>query len=250
MTPAFRVLSYNIHKGFSTTNQNFVLDLMREAVRKTSADLVFLQEVLGHHSDPDHKIENWPTTAQFEFLADSFWSHYAYGKNAIYTEGHHGNAILSKFPIVAFDNIDISNNRLQKRGLLHAIIEIPNGRTDRVHAICVHLDLMEGGRRSQIEKVCAWIGKNIPAEEPLIIAGDFNDWLQRATDRLESSLKLHEVFQVLDGSHAKTFPSFWPSLALDRIYFRNLEAFAAIRMRGTPWHRLSDHVPLYAEFKF
>ncbi len=240
-----KLLSYNIHKGFST-NQKFVLTLMREALRKTDADLVFLQEVLGHHDHPERRIASWPTTAQFEFLADSVWSHYAYGKNAIYSEGHHGNAILSKYPIIKWSNLDISNSRLEKRGLLYALIQTP---TCEVHCICLHLDLMESGRQAQLERVSTWIHEHVPAHAPLIIAGDFNDWRQKASLQFEANLGLEEVFAFLDGAHAKTFPSFWPALRLDRIYFRNAQPGSGIRMRGDPWKNLSDHIPLYAEMK-
>lgn len=56
---------------------------------------------------PAH-IENWPDTTHYEFLADTMWSDYAYGRNAVYPEGHHGNAVLSRFPIEYYENRDIS----------------------------------------------------------------------------------------------------------------------------------------------
>ena len=36
------------------------------------------------------------------------WSDYAYGRNAVYPEGHHGNAVLSRFPIEHYQNLDVS----------------------------------------------------------------------------------------------------------------------------------------------
>src|SRR5438132_888733 len=103
-----RVLSYNIHKGFSSGRGKFVLNRIREALRTVHPDLVFLQEVLGHHELHSQKVENWPDQPQFEYLADQLWPHFAYGKNAVYTYGHHGNAILSKYPFSFYENIDIS----------------------------------------------------------------------------------------------------------------------------------------------
>jgi len=35
---------------------------------------------------------------QHEFLAHESWLHHAYGKNSVYDSGHHGNAILSRYP--------------------------------------------------------------------------------------------------------------------------------------------------------
>src|SRR5690349_17254196 len=94
-----RVLSYNIHKGFGPGNIKFILKKIKEALRSIHPDLVFLQEVLGHHEIHQKNIKGWPEQSQFEFLAHELWPHFAYGRNAVYTNGHHGNAILSKHPI-------------------------------------------------------------------------------------------------------------------------------------------------------
>jgi len=103
-----KVLTVNTHKGFTVFNRRFILPELREAVRSTGADLVFLQEVLGEHEKHASRYEDWPETSQYEFLADSMWSDFAYGRNAVYTNGHHGNALLSKYPIKASRNLDIS----------------------------------------------------------------------------------------------------------------------------------------------
>ena len=69
---------------------------------------MFLQEVLGEHGKHASRYEDWPATSQYEFLADSMWSDFAYGQNAVYPDGHHGNALLSKYPIKASRNLDVS----------------------------------------------------------------------------------------------------------------------------------------------
>jgi endonuclease/exonuclease/phosphatase family metal-dependent hydrolase len=89
-----RVLTVNTHKGFTALNRRFILPELREAVRATSADLVFLQEVLGGHDGHATRYQDWPSMSQYEFLADSMWSDFAYGQNAVYPDGHHGNALL------------------------------------------------------------------------------------------------------------------------------------------------------------
>ncbi len=141
-----RILSYNIHKGFTITNQDFILTQIREALRELDADILFLQEVLGEHSEVP--ITGWDTASQFEFLADSVWPHFSYGKNAVYQEGHHGNAILSKFPISSWSNHVISTNRLARRGLLKCHVKIPGIQKELVLAK-THLDLSQKGRDKQ-----------------------------------------------------------------------------------------------------
>ena len=96
--PQLTVMTVNIHKGFTTFNRRFILPELRDAVRKVGADVVFMQEVLGMHDEHGKKIEDWPEAAgPYEFLADSIWPQYAYGRNMVYPKGHHGNAIMSKF---------------------------------------------------------------------------------------------------------------------------------------------------------
>lgn len=245
MTTRLRVLSYNIHKGFTASNLGFVLKGMKASIEEVHADLVLLQEVVGHHEVHRSKIKDWPTVSQFEFLADRLWPHHAYGRNAVYTSGHHGNAILSKFPITSWENQDVSPNRLERRGLLHAVIDLP-GHREKLHAICVHLALFETDRARQIKELCKRIGAMVPESAPLIVGGDFNDWRERASAALRSELGLDEAFLARGGSHARTFPSWLPMLRLDRMYFRGASCVQATLASGND---LSDHLPLIAEFE-
>jgi endonuclease/exonuclease/phosphatase family metal-dependent hydrolase len=241
-----RVLSYNIHKGMTVANRRFVLERMRSAIRSINADVVFLQEVQGEHHHRAKRFDDWPMDGQCEFLADSIWPHHAYGRNALYDHGHHGNAILSKYPFTSWENLDISNNRFERRGLLHGIIRHPTIEHD-VHLICCHLDLFERGRRKQIAKLIDRINAAVPAQAPLLVAGDFNDWRARASTTLTEALNLTEVHQHLHGDHARTFPVWLPMLRLDRLYTRGFRAESACTLTGDQWATLSDHAALFAE---
>ena len=243
------VVSYNIHKGFNAGNGKYILEEIRDALRGVEADLIFLQEVLGHHEVHGNSIKDWPTQSQFEYLSHEIWPHYAYGKNAVYTDGHHGNAILSKYPLLFFENIDVSTNIMEKRGLLHGVIDIP--WSDKpLHAICVHLGLFESERSTQVRSLCDRIENHISDDEPLIIGGDFNDWRGRASGALSESHELQEAFQSVHGIHARTFPSWLPALRLDRIYYRGLNVMKARCLNEEPWNQLSDHAALVAELAF
>ncbi len=242
------VLSYNIHKGFSQSRQ-FVLSRIKQAIREVGADLVFLQEVIGEHSGHRKRVKGWPVETQLEYLADSIWTHHAYGKNAVYTEGHHGNAILSQLPFSFYENIDVSTNRFERRGLLHGIIDI-DGQPDPLHVICLHLDLLQRGRRLQIQRLCDRLLQHVPRDAPLVIAGDFNDWNESLSGPLEEALGVREVFKERSGAHARSFPSWLPLLPLDRIYCRGLRIVESRCLHGPPWNALSDHNALYAALEF
>lgn len=243
--PSLRVLTVNTHKGFSFFNRRFILPELRAAVRAVGADLVFLQEVQGDHSGHSARLADWPEVPQYEFLADDMWPDFAYGRNAVYPHGHHGNAVLSRYPIVKYQNLDVSIAGPERRGLLHCVLAVP-GFGD-VHAICVHLGLIERHRRAQLDMLCEWIHAEVPAHAPLVVAGDFNDWRSTATRRLNRCAGLLEVFESTYGKPARTFPARFPLLALDRIYVRNAGVHAPMVLPHRPWSHLSDHAPLAAE---
>lgn len=245
MRPNLRVASYNIHKGLSFFNRRMVVHELRDRLLTLDADIVFLQEVQGHHAHRAGHFHDWPDQPQHEFLAGEAWTAFAYGRNAVYDHGHHGNAILSRFPILRWDNEDISAHVLEQRGLLHCEVEVP-GLAQPLHTICLHLALNESGRRKQLHRVSERIRAMVPDDAPLIMAGDFNDWRQRAYRYLAQELGLREVFETQHGRPARSFPAALPLFTLDRIYVRGFAVASAHVLHGNGWRRLSDHAPLTA----
>ena len=241
---AVRVLSLNVHKGFGFFNRRLILKELREAVRAVAADVVFLQEVVGAHAHHARRHVNWPAVSQYEYLADTVWDDHAYGRNAVYPHGDHGNALLSRYPIGYHRNHDVSVAGDEARGFLHCVIERPGGA---LHAICVHLGLRESHRGEQIDRLCRLIQRDVPPDAPRVVAGDFNDWRRRAHDRLARGAGLSEVFVQATGRALKTFPARWPLLALDRIYVRHARSARPLPLPARPWSHLSDHSPLAAE---
>lgn len=237
--PPLRVLTINTHKGLSPWNRRFMLMELREAVRSTAADLVFLQEVIGERLGQEVQVPH------YEFLADELWPQFAYGRNAVSTRGHHGNALLSRHPIVSWRNHDISVSGPEPRGLLHCEVKL-EGRPG-LHAVCVHLGLRESHREQQMQALCRLISADVPADAPLIVAGDFNDWRERAGEQLARGCGLTSAFAVLGVRCPRTFPARWPLVPLDRIYVRHLQVHSACVLSTRPWPHLSDHLPLLAE---
>ena len=240
-TDAFRILSLNIHKGFALGPKRLVLSKIRECLRESGASIVFLQEVVGANDKHQKSVAAWPSESQLEYLADTVWDHHAYGKNAIYQHGHHGNAILSALPFVRWDNIDASILSFSQRGFLHGTI------AGNLHLICVHLGLFERERAIQVAHLIEHIHRNVPADEPLILAGDFNDWRLSAHKRLSQSLNLREVHECVNGSIARTYPAFMPMFSMDRIYVRGLEISHCESTAGSHWRDFSDHKALIAD---
>jgi endonuclease/exonuclease/phosphatase family metal-dependent hydrolase len=234
-----RVLTLNAHQGFSALRRRDVLSQIRDELRADDAHLVFLQEIGGAEGEE-------VSPHQYEVLADQVWPQHAYGRNAVTTGGHHGNALLSKYPILEWQNVDVSVGKAEPRGMLHCVLDIP--RAPRLHAICVHLGLRESHRQEQIDHLLGLIARVIPSDAPLVIAGDFNDWRGRGHRQLLRDSSLEEIHAIGNGRPARTFPARWPLLRLDRIYVRNLR-HRPLHIPRRPWATLSDHAPLVGEVR-
>ncbi|HWH74676.1 MAG TPA: endonuclease, partial [Methylibium sp.] len=87
---------------------------------------------------------------------------------------------------------------------------------------------------------------------PLLVAGDFNDWGERLDGALREA-GLTRARAPSGGAASQhrslTFPSLAPVFALDRIYTRGLRCASTFVPRGASWARMSDHLPLVAEFE-
>lgn len=261
MTPTLRVVTLNIHKGLSHFNRRMVIHELRDGLRALDPDLVFLQEVQGLNQRFTLRFNTCPLEPQYEFLAGDRWQH-IYGCNAVYDHGHHGNALLSCYPILSFRNQDVSDHAFEARGILHCVVQT---QQHNVHCYVVHLGLFAGSRKRQTEALIDAVKTSAPPDAPVIIAGDFNDWTNQLSDVLRERLSVCEVFdqnlpprgfgsylRSLSGrgvkiQPARTFPAALPWLRLDRIYVRGFRVESAQVMHGALWAKLSDHAPIIAD---
>jgi len=107
----------------------------------------------------------------------------------------------------------------------------------------VHLGLIRASRVRQAAQLERFIEREVPAGAPLVVAGDFNDWGERVHRHFASmGLKTFEP-----GANP-TFPARLPLVQLDYIYTRGLQPLRVHVPRGRAWWRMSDHLPLIAEF--
>jgi endonuclease/exonuclease/phosphatase family metal-dependent hydrolase len=245
-----RVATYNIHKGVRGVGPRKRLEIhnLGDGVAQLGADLVFLQEVrLFHHGDArrfDHTSFGWPAQGQAEFLAPEGYET-AYRTNAVTDGGEHGNALLSRWPLGEIGHHDVSDHRFEQRGLLHVIV---HWQGVAVHGIVAHFGLFHASRARQALRLGEYVASRVPAGEPVIVAGDFNDWGERL-DPLFVRAGLTRARVPGATRHPPTFPSRLPLFSLDRVYTRGLRCLRAEVPRGARWARMSDHLPLVVELE-
>lgn len=256
-----RIATYNIHKGVTSLSARPRIHSLKRALRTLDAELVFLQEVRGQDELLAARLDSpLLTIAQHEFLAGRLY-HSVYGMNREYDYGHHGNALLSRYRIMHSENLDVSDNPLESRGVLYCVIETGSAN---IHCYVMHLGLLGASRRRQALELIKFVQLTAGKEEPVIIAGDTNDWGNALGEMLRESLDVQEVFDGLDTQEgflntlrkmtgrrtrlnpARTFPASKPFLRLDRIYVRGFEVESAEVLHGIRWSRLSDHAPIVA----
>jgi endonuclease/exonuclease/phosphatase family metal-dependent hydrolase len=239
----FRVASWNIHKGVRGLGPTRRLEIhdIGHGVEQLDADVVCLQEVRKVHRLEAKRFERWPTLPQAEFLAPQGYES-VYRTNAYTRHGEHGNALLSRWPVITHQHEDMSDHRLEQRGLLHVEIDVA-GR--RVHIVVVHLGLVPGSRVRQIAQLRQYIAREVEPLQPVVVAGDFNDW----GEAMRRSLRHDGLVEFETRNHA-TFPSRLPLVQLDHIYARGLTAVASMVPSGRAWARMSDHLPLITDFRF
>lgn len=236
----FTVMTFNIHKGKHPIWRKETLTPLRNFIASHNVDLIFIQEIVG--SDPKNNLFD-----QVAYLGEGLKSDFCYGKNAIVRDYHHGNAILSRFPILSWKNIDLTTNSFEKRGMLQAEIDLGNNL--RTKAFCCHLNLMRKSRRAQIEKISRELDKSAKNfSGPLFAGGDFNDWMKDASRPLFEKGWKEAGFDGKGKEHFLTFPAWWPRMALDRLYYRSAELKKAEVIPFGEFGTLSDHLPILAEF--
>jgi endonuclease/exonuclease/phosphatase family metal-dependent hydrolase len=245
-----RVATYNIHKGVRGIGPRKRLEIhnIGLGIEALDADLVFLQEVRSFNNAEARRFPDthfgWPRVPQADHLAPEGYD-VAYRTNAYTPGGEHGNALLSRWPLSEdIGHHDVSDHRFEQRGLLHVRADW-HGQV--VHAVVAHLGLMHSSRVRQVERIAAFLQAQVPKHEPVVLAGDFNDW----GEKLDAPMRAMGLVRAehRNSPPQRTFPSRVPIFSLDRIYTRGFVCTSTFVPRGNVWARMSDHLPLVAELE-
>ncbi len=235
-----RVVTYNIHKGIGGVDRQYQIDRVIDVLRHQHADLVLLQEV-------DHGARRSAYHHQSELLADALgMEHMAVGINhRLRRGGAYGNVTLSRYPIAESFNLDLTLRRRKRRGALFTLVEHPDVGAVRVFNF--HLGLAHHERTRQVRQMleCDRIADS--NGDPVIIAGDSNDWGGRLCRRMLAPCGFIEAAIALRGRRARTFPAFFPVVSLDRLYYRTLNVTSLGLGEHPHAGRASDHLPVFVD---
>ncbi len=236
-----RVATYNIHKGVQGIGPRRRLEIhnLGHAVEQLDADIVCLQEVRKMHRGEAKYFSHWPELPQADFLAPEGYTA-VYRTNAHTKHGEHGNALLTRWPVVSHQHEDMSDHRFEQRGLLHSVLSVHDCA---VHVVVVHLGLIKMSRVRQLAQLQEFIAREVPHNAPMLVAGDFNDW-----GTLVPSVMADMGLQAFGGRRVPTFPSRLPLVQLDYVFGRGLQPLGVQVPSGKIWGQMSDHLPLIAEF--
>jgi endonuclease/exonuclease/phosphatase family metal-dependent hydrolase len=239
-----RIVTYNVHKCRGMDRREHPARIV-DVLRETEADIIALQEVL---SIKDSTRERH----QARFLAEELEMNYHIGENRRLHGGAYGNVILSRPPISAAHNYDITWSGRERRGCLRADVPVvAGGREILLHVFNIHLGTAFIERRHQARKL---ISDEILNDKKLagarIALGDFNEWTKGLASRL-----LGTHLQSADVRHhlkrARTYPGVLPFLHLDHVYYDNTLELKRLTLHKSRTALVaSDHLPLVADFQF
>lgn len=220
-----RVATYNVHSCVGN-DRRYDPKRIADVILETGAEIVGLQEVAAR---PDlHQV-----TDQFRYLAEATGMTAMAGPNIIMRESRFGNVLLTRWPVLDVQRVDLSVAPYEPRGAVVADLSITKRR---VRVINTHLGLRVWERARQH----ATLG-NLMADRgdaPTVIMGDFNSWWPDL-----SALK-HLGPRLARRHSPASFPAHLPFLALDRIWAMPGAFLGRVRAHKTPLARqASDHLP-------
>lgn len=239
MTPKLRIATYNIHKCRGLDGRARP-ERIAAVLREIDADIVALQEVLG----PGGSSREGD---QVRYLARQLRGfHCVFGENRKHGEAAYGNAILSRLPIEASRNYDLTWRGCERRGCLRADVRLPGGEV--LHVFNVHLGTAFLERRAQGRVLTANIVRS-RLRGPRVVLGDFNEWTRGLASRLLAA-DLEPIDVRRFRASARTYPGVLPMLQLDHMYYdRALELEHFVLHKNRRALVASDHLPMVAEFR-
>ncbi len=234
-TRTIRVATYNIHSGRGMDGRTR-LERIAGVLAAVDADVVALQEVIGASPlKPGQAAELGAALGMGWVMAPT-----RHVRTALF-----GNVVLSKFPVRHHVQHDLTWKTCEHRSVQRVDLAMDD---DTLHFYNVHLGTSLLERRNQAAKLAS-IVHDRRVVGPKIVLGDFNEWARGiAKDVLAERLQSIDLLKYL--KRARTYPTFFPVLHLDHIYYEGkVEVLKVSMPRDRMTLMASDHLPLVADLK-
>lgn len=259
------VLTYNIHKAIGN-DRRYRPDRILEILRASKADILCLQEV-------DYRVPRSRNDDLAHLLANGLGFHCALGLNVFLKHGAYGNAILSRYPIVHTENLNITWGIKKARGCLMSRIQAPGGE---VAVMNMHLGLAGFERSWQVRKILRSAFFERVRTLPTVVLGDTNDRAEKVDRlfalveyvdssspngrlqggelhsarnwrRLKELKNVKEIRRLKFPVELQTFPSYapFPLIRIDKVFVNDrfrVKSHEVLRNRATKV--ASDHLPV------
>jgi endonuclease/exonuclease/phosphatase family metal-dependent hydrolase len=225
-----RVLTYNLHFGFDVRGWSD-LEAAARAIEATGAEVVGLEEVSrGWYVNGSTDMLAWLQRrlrmpyARFAGASDAIW----------------GNAVLSRYPIVAGEVVPLPREGVPlRRNALRVELDLGAGR--RLQVVVTHLHHLEGpdGARVRLAQLRPLL-ERVAGQPATVLMGDFNAEPGSAEIALVRAAGLGDAFVAGGGGRADelTWPSDRPDRRIDYIWLSgDLAASGFAAAPGTA----SDH---------
>jgi endonuclease/exonuclease/phosphatase family metal-dependent hydrolase len=234
---SFRITTYNIHKCRGLDRRVRPQRIV-EVLSETQSDIIALQEVVG--MDEGELERN-----QIRSIAEALGFDYRIGENRRLNGGAYGNAVLTRLPIVAHRNHDITRYKKEPRGCLEVIVALDGQHELRIYN--VHLGTGFFERRYQATRLIQLLEDS---ELPRLLLGDFNEWPRGLVSTL-----LGQHFNTAEPrrrlGRAWSYPGILPLAHVDHIYYDSpLEVKQVAIHRSRLALVASDHLPIVADFSY
>lgn len=223
-----RLLTWNLH-GCVDRLGRFRPEDVAAKIEAIGADVVALQEVESRRE----RVGNIDVPG---LLVRSSGPHVVFAPTISTGSGHYGHLLASRYPIEVDGIHALPRIGDEPRKAIHARV-LTNGRALRV--VTTHLGFRRREQAAQMFALADLIGA---PDIPTVVMGDLNTWRMRGGP----SRTLARNFQSIP--RYPTFPSGWPVLPLDQIWFSGLTLTDSRVHRDA--RSLSDHLPLTAEVAF
>ncbi|HEV3060120.1 MAG TPA: endonuclease/exonuclease/phosphatase family protein [Vicinamibacterales bacterium] len=231
--PRVRIATYNIHRSRGLDGRTRP-DRIADVIRGIDADIVAMQEVVGAGPRGGGHAEEIGAALGMGWVMAP----------ARQWRGHHfGNAVLSRLPITAHLEHDLSWKTCEPRRMQRVDVSVGG---QPLHVYNVHLGTAILERRHQAERLAAIVCDR-HTTGPKLVLGDFNEWMRGLVTRTLSE-RLNSVDLRNHLKRRRTYPGLFPVLHLDHIYYAGRLEITGIELPRTRLALVaSDHLPLVAD---